>query len=174
MTTTTHPFERSGLGIAPFKCIGVERRVGPIRTMIAPGITQEVGSPGQPMGTCDHCGTGIADCYIIVDANGKRFVVGSSCVVKTTKEAKDKGLGYSHHQIVRAMREERNNAFRQALRVRLDTDAALRAVLLAMPHPYDNPATGRTGRTALEYAENSFRLSGNAGTRRLAKWLDAL
>lgn len=34
--------------------------------------------------SCDHCGTGINNHCIIVDATGKRFAVGTDCVAKTT------------------------------------------------------------------------------------------
>ena len=74
-----HVFTRSNLGAAPFFCVGVYQKVGPI--MMADG--SEIGSPGQAMGICAHCGTGIADCYIIRSADGKQFDVGSSCVEKT-------------------------------------------------------------------------------------------
>src|SRR5689334_12559868 len=80
--TWTHPFEKAGLGVAPFQCIGHQRRVGPIP---GPGGT-EIGAPGQPMGTCDYCGTGIADCYVIRSSNGETFIVGSDCVARVGAE----------------------------------------------------------------------------------------
>lgn len=79
-----HRFEESGLGKAPFRVIGFEYRVGPIRMPNG----SEIGAPGQPMGTCDYCRTGIANCFLIQSADGKRFIVGSECVRKTD----DKGL----------------------------------------------------------------------------------
>lgn len=75
----THVFTRSGNGQAPFRCVGYSHRVGPL--VLADG--SQVGYEGQPMGTCDHCGTGIAECFEILSADGKRFIVGSSCVFKT-------------------------------------------------------------------------------------------
>lgn len=75
---TIHPFEAAGLGLAPFKLIGFDRKVGPIK--MEDGT--EVGAPGQPMGTCDFCGTGIADCYRIKSSDLKTFVVGCDCVLK--------------------------------------------------------------------------------------------
>lgn len=74
-----HPFEKAGLGKAPFRCVGVENRVGPIN--LGGGMTS--GAPGQPMGTCDYCGTGIANCFHIVSSDGKRFIVGCDCVART-------------------------------------------------------------------------------------------
>lgn len=82
-----HRFEAAGLGKAPFKWVGVSEQRGPIKRTIN-GIEVEVGSAGQPMGTCAFCGTGIAECHSIKSADGKTFIVGSDCVLKTG----DKGL----------------------------------------------------------------------------------
>lgn len=73
-----HPFETAGLGEAPFKYLRMTYNVGPIR--LDNGIT--VGAPGQPMGTCDYCGQGIAHECRIASADGKEFVVGIDCVNK--------------------------------------------------------------------------------------------
>lgn len=77
-----HPFEAAGLGIAPFRFIGFERKVGPINL----GNGMMCGAPGQPMGVCDFCGTGIANCCIIKSSDGKRFIVGCDCVERTYQE----------------------------------------------------------------------------------------
>ena len=77
-----HPFEDAGLGVAPFRFVGVENRVGPIS--LGNGVT--VGAPGQPMGVCDYCSQGIKECCIIQDSTGKTFVVGNVCVGKTCSE----------------------------------------------------------------------------------------
>jgi hypothetical protein len=76
---TIHPFERAGLGAAPFRVVGVKRQVGPIT--LAGGVT--VGAPGQPMGCCAYCSQGIAECWTIESADGRRFTVGCDCVART-------------------------------------------------------------------------------------------
>ncbi len=98
-----HVFTRSKLGSAPFRCVGVYQKVGPIR--MADG--SEIGSPGQAMGVCAHCGTGIADCYEIKSAEGNTFVVGSSCVEKTG----DAGLikSYKNSPEVRAFNKAKRD-----------------------------------------------------------------
>jgi hypothetical protein len=100
----SHVFTKSGLGIGPFRCVGVFQKVGPI---VMPDGT-EIGSPGQAMGVCAHCGTGIADCYQIRSADGKQFVVGSSCVEKTG----DAGLikSYKNSPAVRALNATKRKA----------------------------------------------------------------
>ncbi len=79
----SHPFERAGLGVAPFRVVGVCEKRGPIRTVLASGVVSEVGGPGQPMGTCSYCSQGIAICYAVRSADGKTFDVGSECVNRT-------------------------------------------------------------------------------------------
>tara|TARA_R110002126_G_scaffold226772_7_gene371470 strand:+ start:156 stop:683 length:528 start_codon:yes stop_codon:yes gene_type:complete len=109
-----HVFTRSKLGSAPFRCVGVFQQVGPI--VLSDGT--QVGSPGQAMGVCAHCGTGIADCYQIKSADGKTFVVGSSCVEKTG----DAGLikSYKNSPEVRAF----NKAKRDLLANKKQTELA--------------------------------------------------
>lgn len=87
MTTRTdiHPFEKAGLGKAPFEVVDFSIMRGPIK-WVKNGVTCESGAPCQPMGTCDYCGTGIANVYHIMSNDGKRFVVGCECVLKTTGE----------------------------------------------------------------------------------------
>ena len=102
-----HVFTRSNLGSAPFRCIGVFQDVGPKVIGNFGGIVTTVGSPGQAMGVCAHCGTGIADCYQIKSADGKTFVVGSSCVEKTG----DAGLikSYKNSPEVRAFNKAKRD-----------------------------------------------------------------
>lgn len=83
MTNAQHVFERAGLGLAPYKFLGMEEKRGPIVTELGGGIRQMVGSPGQPMGCCQYCSTGIAYCYWLQSADGKKFYVGSECILKS-------------------------------------------------------------------------------------------
>jgi hypothetical protein len=164
MTATLHPFERAGLGVAPFRYIGFEYRVGPIRTEDpATGVTMEVGSPGQPMGTCALCGQGIAECCLIQDANGKRFIVGNVCVMKT-------GDATIADPVKRAVTKHRREArhVREAARIvdterRLHTDTDLRAWLAAQPAPF------RASETRLDWALWMLTNAGTTGKMRVAR-----
>lgn len=80
-----HPWERAGLGKAPFRWLGVSNRVGPIRIAQADGTTLELGAPGQPMGSCAYCLQGIAECHSIKSADGKTFTVGCDCVRRVSE-----------------------------------------------------------------------------------------
>lgn len=173
MTTTTaikiHPFERAGLGVAPFRCVGVERRVGPIKQLVTMNGVQvevEIGAPGQPMGCCDYCHTGIADCFIIRSSDGKRFVVGCDCVAKTEKEFSDVALGFrkvklEHDRAKRAektaARRERELAKLAERKVRVQALLEQNPTLLAnQKHPSEYYAA--QGRTQRDYV--TFLLAG--------------
>jgi len=108
-----HVFTRSKLGVAPFRCIGVYQDVGP--KTLSDG--SQVGSAGQAMGVCAHCGTGIADCYQIKSSDGNTFVVGSSCVEKTG----DAGLikSYKNSPEVRAFIKAKRDALTYKKQVEL-------------------------------------------------------
>lgn len=77
-----HPFTKSGCGLPPFRVVDFYVDRGP-KHYNQNGVTLTVGSPGQPMGTCDHCGTGIANVYVVEASEGNRFNVGCECVKKT-------------------------------------------------------------------------------------------
>ncbi|MES2155445.1 MAG: hypothetical protein V4510_09955 [bacterium] len=108
-----HAFEKSGLGRAPFKFIGCEERRGPMLLGVKNGVEMWAGAPGQPMGTCAHCGTGIAVCCTIESADGKRFIVGNVCVNKTG----DKGLIKTTRKAINQRNRERNHALAKARRL---------------------------------------------------------
>lgn len=82
MCNSVHPFEIAGLGRAPFTLEGYSCEVGPKK--LADGVT--VGAPGQPMGTCDYCGRGIAHVFKIRSSDGKESGVGCDCVAKLERE----------------------------------------------------------------------------------------
>ena len=70
----THPFEKAGLGKAPFSCTGVSENVWDN----GDGTT-------KAGGVCDYCGTGIRWEFWIKGsiAGAKQFKVGCDCVAKT-------------------------------------------------------------------------------------------
>lgn len=77
-----HPFETSGCGVAPFKVVGFEK----LTFRAVPGAPEQAG------GTCDHCGTAIKNAYVISEAGGNTFRVGSSCVAKAGDTNLEAGL----------------------------------------------------------------------------------
>jgi len=91
----THPFEKAGLGKAPFSCTHVTENV----FVVGDGTT-------KAGGCCDYCGTGIRWEFWIKGsiAGAKQFKVGCDCVAKT-------GWGIDRFLEVRA---EHTRARRQA------------------------------------------------------------
>lgn len=165
-SSTVHPWERAGLGKAPFQYLGVRRLVGPLRFAQPDGTMLEVGAPGQPMGTCAFCLQGIAECHSVKSADGKRFIVGCDCIARVNGE----------HEPVRAKAEAASRKLRNAAaKARRDakattergeleallSDEVARAKLAALPGP-------KFG-TMLEHAEWMARKAGAAGRGRVLK-----
>lgn len=127
-TTKVHPFEAAGLGIAPFAMISYTLKQGPI---VREDGTQ-IGCPGQPMGTCEYCGQGIAHCYQIRSSDGKTFIVGSDCAEKVDPEYRKEAKTFRGDYEARKYRLEariRHEAQLQAQRAKNGglTDSELQA-----------------------------------------------
>lgn len=88
--TLLHPFELSGLGRAPFRCIGLIST--PSKSLSAANprayadecrrMADRIKSFGVRCGVCEHCGMGLANNYVVESADGHRHVVGCDCVQK--------------------------------------------------------------------------------------------
>lgn len=164
--TAMHVFERAGLGLAPFRVVGCTERRGPIRTMLTDGTMMESGAPGQPMGCCKYCYTGIAICYAIKSADGKIFDVGSDCVKRTG----DAGMVKTVNKMITAARHAAEKA-RIDRAVALFATPDVRAALGARPHPVASMAAN--GRTLADSIAWMFAHAGNAGKIRAAKQVEA-
>lgn len=169
METSIHKFEQAGLGKAPFRYVGFTEKRGPIRTVLPNGIVQECGAPGQPMGTCDYCGQGIAICCEIVSADGKRFVVGSDCVEKTG----DAGLRKVKTDVQKRARENQKAREQQRIsdmRARLASDDELRSKLSVIPHPQQWRA--EKGETLLDSVEWMMDRAGHSGQMKTVRAIE--
>lgn len=125
----------------------MEERRGPIKITVN-GIQCETGAPGQPMGTCQYCGTGIAICCEIESADGRRFVVGSTCVEKTHNAKMIGGVKAANRERLAAKRRTKAATIVAEALVKLAATPALRAKLAAEPHPLTWRAD--KGETALD------------------------
>jgi hypothetical protein len=112
----THPFEKAGLGKAPFSCTGVSENVWDN----GDGTT-------KGGGVCDYCGTGIRWEFWIKGsiAGAKQFKVGCDCVAKT-------GWGIDRFLEVRAehtraRRQAGATRRRESRQARIDAERAQRA-----------------------------------------------
>lgn len=171
-----HVFESAGLGSAPFSFVGVETRRGPIKMMqlAFDGKTMievDVGAPGQPMGTCDYCGTGIADCYMIRSADGKNSIVGCECVSKTG----DRGLKIAIERAKKELNREKNDAKKAANIKALESllaDESIQSSLLTFPHPSEKMAA--RGFSRLDWAHFMLDQAGDAGRRTAIKFIKSI
>jgi hypothetical protein len=147
-TTTTetaapamHPFERAGLGKAPFRVVG----------FAVHKYQACQGAPVQCGTSCDFCGQGIMNAAQVKSADGKTFKVGCDCVRRAgdatlTKRVDD--LVRKHERGVRQARATK----RKAGLAELLTDESVRATLGSLPHPWQKHSDA----SLLTYAEHTL------------------
>ena len=107
--TVIHEFERAGLGKAPFKLVGVDRRPH----------------------SCEYCYTAIMERCHIMSADGNVFIVGNVCVGKTG----DAGLKRVTDAAVKKMRMEAEEERIANVSELLKTSNDIRSKLAGNPHP---------------------------------------
>ena len=166
-----HPWERAGLGKAPFAYLGVSESRGPIRIRNNDGTETLIGSEGQPMGSCAYCLQGIAECHHVRSADGKKFTVGCDCIrrvygddrapVRAKAEAASRKL---RNRAAKARRDAKATTEQGELAALL-ADEGTRAKLAELPGP-------RFG-TLLEHAEFMAKKAGAAGRARALKAIKA-
>lgn len=170
-----HPFERAGLGKAPFRYVGYEslgeggglgsglRKIGEVGGGIAIATT--------PGGSCHYCGQFIIDAYNVASADGKRFHVGSDCVrkIRLDDAALAAKVDTAAKKLARAKRHARDAA--KAARGRdLLADETVRAKLAAHRHPLN--ARAEKGETLLDWAERMMERAGASGKVRATKTIE--
>ena len=161
--TMIHAFESAGLGRAPFRLADIENTA-------AGGSMRRLGTDASgvefwttPGGTCAYCGKDIIVLCTVVDADGKRFHVGTSCVAKTG----DAGLKKVVRKFQTEQRKTRERARIDAACVATMYRIDLRAALASNPHPIAWRA--EQGDTELDWAEWMFNCAGNAGRMRVVR-----
>ena len=165
-----HPFERSGLGKAPFHYIGMEEKVCKVRDSIVAG------------GSCDHCSACIRYCFWIASSDGQRFKVGCDCVMKLDRadnvfvskveaEMKRVKLQASRERTALRKARERDRITNAAFGLLQDPMIAER--FAAMPHPrgFTDRRTGRPLSLA-NYIDWMYRNAGHAGTLEVTKLIE--
>lgn len=173
MSTGIHPFEKAGLGQAPFQFVGMEEKRGPLPMQdaegnIIPGAF--VGALGQPMGSCDYCGASLAYCCYVRSADGKTFIVGTECVSKTA----DPGLRREVDQAVKEAKKKARIA-REEKRIAdacnaLADNGNLGEYLRTQPHPY--PYMAEEGHTRYSWANWMLANAGHSGCLQVARYIE--
>lgn len=147
-----HPWERAGLGSAPFRFAGMRENA----------FQAYPGAPVQPGGSCDFCGNGIRyECWVL-SSDGRKFKVGTDCIARIDAEPKlKKQFNAEKARIEREKVGERVRAATAALEncPTLLTDA---------PHPHN-----RQGCTMRDYVSWCLAHAGNAGRTKAARAVEA-
>jgi len=172
-TTTTeaspaHPFQRAGLGLAPFRYLGIEsqdiaygERVLAGRDGNGPMVTT------KPGGTCAYCGTYIVNMFRVKSSDGKTFRVGQDCIEKVYGP-KHKITVAAHRaitSITKARKDARDTAKIVSAYTAIEIDS-VRAALASKPHP--TVYLANQGETLLGWAEYVLQFGGTSGKVRAA------
>ena len=145
-----HPFERAGLGLAPFRCIDAVE---------------------SNLSGCAYCGTGIKIHCLIRSSDGKTFIVGTDCVAKVELSV-DKTLALDVRKAMAKIRRAKADARREREHERMKVRVAGAREILAAnpgllankPHPYDYFT--KQGKTLRDYYV--YCLTGGMQGRKLA------
>jgi hypothetical protein len=165
-TNTIHPFEAAGLGLAPFRYVGmVQQNVsGGLRSLGTSGGVEFFTKPG---GTCAYCGTYIVQMFNIRSADGKEFHVGCDCVRKTGDNNLIRIIEQDEKAARKATKLARENARIAAAVAKLP---AVQGTLAAEPHPTE--AAANRGRTLLDWVRWMLENAGQAGKLRVASVIE--
>jgi hypothetical protein len=169
MDNATHVFEQAGLGRAPFRFVGMENTAaaaGPDGLVRVTDPETGLDYLTQPGGSCDLCGHGIVNFCWIVDADGKRFKVGTECVNKTGDAGLKKTVKRAVAKARTAARKAREAKKIAACARALRSDET-RAALAARPHPRE--AMANKGYTLENWADWMMHNAGNKGKLEVAR-----
>jgi hypothetical protein len=160
-----HPFERAGLGSAPFRCVGWYES----KYQAIPG---DPSCPVQPGSSCDYCGQGIVNVFVIRSADGREFKVGCDCVARTARDCASTDVERDARRVL----DQVNRLKTKAANARKDAAIALAMAKLdanAAALDRDVELFG-SQRNALEYLRWMFSRAGRTGKAKAAKLLDKL
>lgn len=125
MSEKAHEWELAGVGKAPFTVKGVAELPDPSLAEYNPAGYQNALAMlprGYGLGTCYVCGRPLKINFLIQDADGKKFVVGSECVKKSGDAGMVKKMDYfrrkRNRELAAARREKQRLAELQAQRDR--------------------------------------------------------
>ncbi len=161
-----HPWERDGLGKAPFKLLGE------VHQDVTGDGMRVIGSVGgcrietKPGGTCAVCGQYILAMFNIESADGNRFHVGSDCVTKVGTASPK--LVAKVKKIVAAKAKARKDA-RELYLIAVARVALphVRPSLAALPHP--SALLAGRGATLADYVEYLSQFGGRTGKVKAAR-----
>lgn len=169
----THPFERAGLGKAPFRYVGMQAQEISYGQAVI-GRAGGVPITTAPGGSCAYCGNYIVNMFNVKSSDGRIFHVGSDCVEKVAASAPQAML-----TIVAAVKRDLGKKTRERNKERMAEraeeariffdDPEVEAWMAGQPHPH--PALAHKGKTLADY--HAFCNFGDAGLVKQAKIVKA-
>jgi hypothetical protein len=156
-----HPFEKRGLGKAPFRYVGIiDQNISYGQAVI--GHVGGIPLTTNPGGTCDYCGTAIVVMFGIISADGIRSHVGCDCIERVDEVAPIKNMDKL------AQDRKRLKATREKGRIAKAIAALPTATALdSIPHPLAWRAA--QGDTMRQWCEWMFANAGTAGKLKAAR-----
>lgn len=149
-----HPFERAGLGKAPFKFAGwYESKFQAI--------------PGDPS-SCDFCSQGIMIVCRILSADGREFKVGQDCCRRTGDRKLVDALGLEKRRADKKKRDSKSADVRSELYALL-ADENVRNALSVLKRPNPVPGWSTEMNSLLSYVDFLAHRAGAAGRLRALK-----
>lgn len=164
-----HPFERAGLGKAPFRYVGMAAQdlcYGQAILNRAEYEQTGVSVTTKPGGTCAYCGTYIVSMFNIRSGDGRVFHVGSDCVEKTGDAKLAAAVKLEKRAADKAKREARATMVKDQLTAMLADDSA--RAKLAQSYHEDYPS-----RTLLDWADWMLAHAGATGRSKTLKAVKA-
>lgn len=119
-TNKRHPFSYT-LGPGPYHFVRlVQIKLAEGRPVQVWGKTDDI---ERGVGTCAHCSHGIMDNYIVQTGEGKKFPVGSDCIMKIHAEGDFSNLS-DFERTVRALKRKKGQEAREKKREQLEKECA--------------------------------------------------
>lgn len=114
MSGDLHPFQRAGLGFAPFRFVTMRRHAG---------------------GFCSYCGHLIGHNFICADVDGREFAVGSDCVAKVANITGQREDSAMVRDIKRAAKQAEREEWEQRRKAAWQAIQDNPALFTDKPHP---------------------------------------
>jgi hypothetical protein len=170
-TVTVHPFEKAGLGLAPFRYVGMVAQDIEYGRRRLNSRDEAVSITTAPGGTCDACGTYIVDMFRIRSADGVESKVGCDCILKVGVKVEN-AVGFKADQKRIAKAKAAARKLREAARIaeaRVLLEDKAEALRL-LPSPYANRAA--RGETMLDHVAWMIDNAGHTGKLQATKIIE--
>jgi hypothetical protein len=159
-----HPFEKT-LGPGPYRFVGFANI--PVHIMEANPSAFANAMANLPrvergMGTCAHCNMAILNVFIVQCGDGKRYGVGSDCILKVSQEPKlISDVKKEIAKMNKTKRQENKDRHHNEIEAYLNEN---KEKLSKKPHP--NQFLAEQGKTYFDYLQFKFYACGAAGLKR--------